>query len=81
MPPLLGPLLFIIYLNDLVYSCKHLRPVIYADDTALYTSLETYNLKMNKLDEAISSELDEVFEVFYFSQWHMANTYKQDTYS
>ena len=57
---ILGPLLFIIYLNDLVYSCEHFKPVIYADDTALYTSLETYNLKTNKLDKAINSELDKV---------------------
>ena len=32
---ILGPLLFIIYLNDLAYSCNHLRPVIYADDTVV----------------------------------------------
>ena len=50
--------MFILYLNDRVYSCKHLRPIIYADDTALYISLETYNEMMSNLDEAVNSELD-----------------------
>ena len=54
---ILGPLLFIIYLNDLVYSCNHFKPIIYADDTALYSSLEAFSLNERELDNVINNEL------------------------
>ena len=38
---MLGPLLFIIYLNDLIQACTLFKPVIYADDMTLFTDLET----------------------------------------
>ena len=37
---IIGPLLFIIYLNDLANACNLFKPIIYADDTALFTALE-----------------------------------------
>ena len=35
----LGPLLFLIYVNDLTYSSSCFHPVVYADDTVLNTTL------------------------------------------
>ena len=32
---ILGPLLFLLYINDLPLSCKHVRVFIFADDTCL----------------------------------------------
>jgi hypothetical protein len=36
---ILGPLLFLIYMNDLTYSSDAFKFILYADDTTLYTSL------------------------------------------
>ena len=42
---ILGPLLFIIYINDLVNASGKLFPLMYADDTSLYiTGNDFYNL-------------------------------------
>ena len=42
---ILGPLLFIIYINDLVNASGKLFPLMYADDTSLYiTGNDLYNL-------------------------------------
>ena len=50
---ILGPLLFIIYLNDLVNCCNHFKPTIYADDTVLHATSQLFG---NSAD-LINSEL------------------------
>ena len=55
---ILGPLLFIIYINDLPLSCSSLTPIIYADDTTLYTKLNTQNIK--QFEQNINLELEKV---------------------
>ena len=44
----LGPLLFVLYINDLEYSLKHCNIIQYADDTTIYLSCkDTCKLKSN----------------------------------
>ena len=62
---LLGPLLFIIYLNDLTQACTFFKPVIYADDTALFTALEA-TIAPNR-DYALNNELRKI------SKWFQLN--------
>ena len=60
---ILGPLLFIIYVNDLSDVSKILEPIMFADDTNLFFTHK--NLK--ELFQTVNSELDKVF------QWFNAN--------
>jgi len=61
---ILGPLLFIIYMNDIVYACKKFKPIIYADDTALSATLNSfYNNNQNYVSE-INNELTSVNDWF-----------------
>lgn len=61
---ILGPLLFIIYLNDLVNATKNFYPIIYADDTALSTTLNTFSHSEMTTEESINSELDNISDWF-----------------
>ena len=40
---ILGPLLYLIYVNDCFKSLKHSHPVLYADDTTLIFTAKTYD--------------------------------------
>jgi len=54
---ILGPLLFLIYVNDLAYVSQELFTVMYADDSNLFnenTSLKVLESKMNKSLQEIS---------------------------
>jgi len=59
----LGPILFLIYINDLVLALKKSHPSLFADDTSVSFSAPTFT----ELEEVINSELIVV------SDWLLAN--------
>lgn len=60
---ILGPTLFLIYINDLCNSLKLLKPILYADDTSLF--IESKNL--NSLVDEINADLNN------FHNWCLIN--------
>ena len=58
---ILGPLLFIIYINDIVSATKIFTPIIYADDTTLFSTINSFNLQnRNSISHNINSELSKI---------------------
>ena len=57
---ILGPLLFLIYINDLALSCNKLKPIMYADDTNLITTIRDFANSSSDLSHNINMELDKV---------------------
>ena len=60
---ILGPLLFLVYINDLFKVSKNLFPIMYADDTSLFVS----GVHVNELINTGNSELKQI------CQWLNAN--------
>ena len=57
---ILGPLLFLLYINDLPSSLSTLKAVMFADDTNLVGS----NKDLNKLTKDANSDLESLSEYF-----------------
>ena len=59
---ILGPLLFIIYINDIVIASTVFKSIIYADDTTLYSTLHSLldSNKQHNLNEIINYELSKI---------------------
>ena len=53
---ILGPLLFLIYINDLCSVCKHTTPILFADDTNLFCS----GSDVKTLENNINNELSQI---------------------
>ena len=52
---ILGPLSFIIYMNDIHEASKNFHAILYADDTSLYSSLGSFNVNFNGTNYDIST--------------------------
>ena len=50
---ILGPLLFLIYINDLATVCKNTFPILFADDSNLFISGRDSDLIMKTLNEEL----------------------------
>ena len=62
-----GPLLFLIYMNDIKEACKKFIPILYADDTGLVSSLCSFyddkdEYDINEISRDINDELSCVQE-------------------
>jgi hypothetical protein len=52
---ILGPLLFLVYVNDFQHCIKHCKVILYADDTLIYVSAKTANEVETFLNEDLQS--------------------------
>ncbi len=64
----LGPLLFIIYMNDLSHASNMFKPINHADDSTLTTILSTFDTNSNNNN---SDHID--FELNKISAWLKLN--------
>ena len=53
---ILGPLLFLIYINDIAQSSNLLKFILFADDTTVFTA----GKNLETLSETINTEIDQV---------------------
>ena len=49
----LGPLLFLVFINDLPLLVKYSNTILFADDTAIYYSGKSYNEIQDKVNEVL----------------------------
>ena len=60
---ILGPISFVIYMNDMSLSCKLFKFILYADDTTLFSALDySLSLDISTSCELIDRELSRVGE-------------------
>ena len=59
---ILGPLLFLIYINDISIASNYFEPIIYADDTTLFASLKSNIIPVNESNrnELLNLELNKI---------------------
>ena len=53
---ILGPLLFLIYINDLANVCKFTMPIFFADDSNLFLNGKNFE----RIESILNSELEEI---------------------
>ena len=59
-----GPLLFNIFINDIVKACNKFAFVLYADDTTLNSALDCFGKNTDEIENSITYELQKVFKWF-----------------
>jgi hypothetical protein len=61
---ILGPLLFIIYTNDIVQVNTKFKIIMYADDTTLYTTLDDFGGNIQEINRNINLSLTNIVDWF-----------------
>ena len=72
---ILGPLLFLIYINDIQYVSDFFDIILYADDITLFNSLSEYNCPQDS--NIINNELNKVYDWLTVNKLSL-NTQKHD---
>ena len=61
---IIGPLLFNIFINDIVKACDKFAFILYADDTTLNATLDCFGKNTDEIENSITYELQKVFKWF-----------------
>ena len=74
---ILGPLLFLIYMNDIINVSQAFKCILYADDTTLFTTIK-YSIPtgMSNIDESLNNERSHVFKWLVINRLSL-NIYKK----
>ena len=60
---ILGPLLYLINMNDIINVSQAFKFILYADDATLFTTIEySIRTRMSNIDESLNNELSHVFK-------------------
>ena len=57
---ILGPLLFLVHINDLAKAVKKCQVLVYADDTAIYTASQS----ITEIERALANETESISNWF-----------------
>ena len=61
---IIGPLLFNIFINDVVKACGKFAFILYADATTLNATLDCFGKNTYEIENSITYELQKVFKWF-----------------
>jgi hypothetical protein len=61
---ILGPLLFIIYINDIPNSTEKFHLIMYADDTTMYIPIDNTSLSSQELTTTLNNEMGNISDWF-----------------
>ena len=59
---IVGPLFFNIFINDIIKPCSKFAFILYADDTTLNSTLDSFGNDTEEIQNSIISELQKVFK-------------------
>ena len=57
---IVGPLLFNIFINDIIKSSRKFNFILYADDTTLNSTVENFRNTTDEIQSSIISELQKI---------------------